>query len=154
MSWRDDHDRRSGLCADLEDDRDCGCGGHGWNGRHDQDGGDRWDGDHGHGHHDHRGDHDHHGHHDHHDHHHNHHGGHDGHHHRHRRRQRRLIPIGSVTVDCTPVTFRTPGQAINVVSCPVSWIIPGTRCIATIHTPPVQTPVLPIHRHRKACGCH
>ncbi|MBY6276558.1 MAG: hypothetical protein CWE10_10140 [Symbiobacterium thermophilum] len=151
MSWRDDHDRRSGLCADLEDDRDCGCGGHGWNGRHDQDGGDRWDGDHGHGHHDHRGDHDHHGHHDHH---HNHHGGHDGHHHRHRRRQRRLIPIGSVTVDCTPVTFRTPGQAINVVSCPVSWIIPGTRCIATIHTPPVQTPVLPIHRHRKACGCH
>lgn len=115
MSWEDDRDRRSDLCADLEDDRDCGCGSH-------------------------------HDHHDHHDHHHHHH--HRGH------RRRRLIPIGNVTVDCTPVTFRTPGQAVNVVSCPVSWIIPGTGCVATIHTPPIQTPVLPIFRRRKPCGCH
>jgi len=76
-------------------------------------------------------------------------GDHDRHHHR-----RREIPIGDITVDCTPVTFRTPGQAVNVVSCPVSWIIPGTGCVATIHTPPIQTPVLPIFRRRKPCGCH
>jgi hypothetical protein len=39
-------------------------------------------------------------------------------HHRHfmERRRRRAIWIGNVSVDCTPVTFRTPGQAVNIVS--------------------------------------
>lgn len=113
------------------DDRDCGCGGrYEWHDGRDHDP----HGDHGH--------HDLHGHHE-------HHGDHDDRHHR----RRRLIPIGNVTVDCNPVTFRTPGQAVNVVSCPVSRIIPGTPCIATIHLPPIQTPVLHRHRHHKDCGC-
>jgi len=111
MSWDDDRDRRSGLCADLEDDGDCGCSGHDHSGHRD----DRDD-------------------------------------HRDHRRRRRLIPIGTVTVDCTPVTFRTPGQAVNVVSCPVSWVLPGwPPCIATVQKPPIQ---LPIQGHRKPCGCH
>lgn len=39
-------------------------------------------------------------------------------------RRLRPIPIANVTVDCTPVSFRTPGQVINVVSCPVTEVIP------------------------------
>lgn len=48
---------------------------------------------------------------------------------RHGRRKRREIPIGNVSVDCTPVSFRTPGQAVNIVSCPVSEVVkvPVTR---------------------------
>ncbi|MEW8978310.1 MAG: hypothetical protein AB2385_07880 [Symbiobacterium sp.] len=70
-----------------------------------------------------------------------------------RKRRRRLIPIGDVTVDCTPVTFRTPGQAFNLVSCPVSKVVPGPGgrpCVATINTPPLQ---IPSARRRKHCGC-
>lgn len=130
MTWHDDGDRFSDLCTDLEDDRDCGCSGrdrsghgHDRHDRHDRHDWDDWDGDWGRG-------------------------------RRRRRRRRRLIPIGSVTVDCTPVSFRTPGQAINVVSCPVKKILPGhPPCIATINTPPIQTPALPIFGRRKACGC-
>ncbi|HYF93117.1 MAG TPA: hypothetical protein VD969_12870 [Symbiobacteriaceae bacterium] len=52
-----------------------------------------------------------------------------------RRRRRRhrcrhhLIPIGNISIDCTPVTFRTPGQAFNLVSCAVSQTlaVPVTR---------------------------
>lgn len=88
--------------------------------------------------------------------------GHDG-----NRRKRKAIRVGNVSVDCTPVTFRTPGQAINVVSCPVSQVVnvPVTQttnvqvplpngCIVnipqtsqvqvpvvtTVNVPPVQTP--------------
>lgn len=87
------------------------------------------------------------------------------HHHHHHHRP---IRIGNVTVDCTPVTFRTPGQAMNIVSCPVSEtvMVPinqttnvqvplGNGCVAnfpvtqqvampvvtTVNLPPVQTPV-------------
>lgn len=97
-----------------------------------------------------------------------------------RRRRRRAIPIGNVSVDCTPVSFRTPGQAINVVSCPVSQVLPvpvtqtvnvnvplpngcvatvpqtqrvTVPVVATVNTPPVQTPTLPIFGGRKPCGC-
>jgi len=77
-------------------------------------------------------------------------GDHDRHHHR-----RREIPIGDITVDCTPVTFRTPGQAFNLVTCPKSWLVPGpggVPCVATVNTPPLQIPVLPAGS-RKKCGC-
>lgn len=40
-----------------------------------------------------------------------------------RRRRHRSIRIGNVSVDCTPVTFRTPGQAVNIVSCPVTEVL-------------------------------
>lgn len=54
---------------------------------------------------------------------------------RHFRKKR--IPIGCVEVDCTPVIFETPGQARNIVSCPVSQPIsvPVTRTVN------VQVPV-------------
>lgn len=69
----------------------------------------------------------------------------DGRDRRHRRRRRRAIRVGRVTVDCTPVTFRTPGQAVNVVSCPVSHFVfsphfPHVPCVKTVNLPPVQTP--------------
>jgi len=44
------------------------------------------------------------------------------HHHHHHHRRHRQVPVNRVTVDCTPVTFRTPGQAKNVLSCPVSQL--------------------------------
>jgi hypothetical protein len=40
----------------------------------------------------------------------------DVHDHHGKHRRRRAIWIGKVSVDCTPVTFRTPGQAVNIVS--------------------------------------
>lgn len=48
---------------------------------------------------------------------------------RHHRRQRGLIPVGNISVDCTPVSFKTPGQARNVVSCAVTQVlnVPVTR---------------------------
>ncbi|MBP2018390.1 hypothetical protein J2Z79_001798 [Symbiobacterium terraclitae] len=76
---------------------------------------------------------------------------HDRHH-----RRRRAIPIGEVTVDCTPVTFRTKGQAFNLVTCPKSFFVPGpggVPCVATVNTPPQQIPVLPIDRRKQKCGC-
>ena len=39
------------------------------------------------------------------------------------RRRRQLIPVGGVSVDCTPVTFETPGQARAVLSCPVDEVV-------------------------------
>ncbi|MFZ5828205.1 MAG: hypothetical protein ACOY94_28190 [Bacillota bacterium] len=85
------------------------------------------------------------------------------------KKRRKAIPVGEVTVDCTPVTFRTKGQAINIVSCPVSQVlnVPVTRqvnvqvplgiggcvlnvpltervqvpVVTTVNLPPVQTPV-------------
>jgi hypothetical protein len=65
----------------------------------------------------------------------------DRHHHRRHRRHRnchhhRLIPVGNVSVDCTPVTFRTPGQAMNVVSCSVSQ----TVTVPITQTQNVQVP--------------
>lgn len=86
---------------------------------------------------------------------------------RRRRRRRRLIPIGRVSVDCTPVSFETPGQARTVLSCPVSKpvSVPVTRtvnvqipiafgcslsvpitktvalpCLATVNLPPTLVP--------------
>lgn len=62
-------------------------------------------------------------------------------------RRRRPIRVGNVTVDCTPVTFQTPGQAKNIVSCPVSQTvmvpISQTTCVpmvTTVNTPPIITP--------------
>jgi len=45
-----------------------------------------------------------------------------------------LIPVGNITVDCRPVTFETPGQARNVLSCPVDRLVlvPVTQ---TVHVP-------------------
>lgn len=134
MGWFEEDLLPADLCADLAPESDCGCG----------DSGNDFD-DWGH-----------------------------------RRRRRRAIPVGNVSVDTTPVTFRTPGQAINVVTCPVSRVLPvpvertvdvrvplPNGCIATIpttqrvivpvvatvNTPPVQTPTLPIFDGRKPCGC-
>jgi len=75
--------------------------------------------------------------------------------HHHHRRHRCEIPIGDITVDCTPVTFRTPGQAFNLVSCPKSFQVPGpggVPCVATVNNPPLQIPVQSTD-HRKKCGC-
>jgi hypothetical protein len=33
-----------------------------------------------------------------------------------RRKRRREIPVGRITLDCTPSTFETPGQVRNVIS--------------------------------------
>jgi hypothetical protein len=46
-------------------------------------------------------------------------------------RPRPPIRVGRITVDCTPVTFRTPGQAVNVLSCPVTEVlsVPVTRTV-------------------------
>jgi hypothetical protein len=53
----------------------------------------------------------------------------DGHDDWRRRKRRKPIRVGNVTVDCTPVSFRTPGQAVNIVSCPVTEVlnVPVTR---------------------------
>ena len=82
-------------------------------------------------------------------------GCHDGHHHR---RHRRSAPVLSVTVDCTPVTFRTPGQAVNVLSClvtkPCFCIKDGcpipVPSICTCKEPPTLVPIPVITR---PCGC-
>jgi len=86
-----------------------------------------------------------------------------------RPRRRRAIRVGEVSVDCTPVSFRTPGQAMNVVSCPVTQVVntpvtqsrnvqvptgipgcvlnfPTTETVivpvaTTVNLPPVLTPV-------------
>lgn len=42
---------------------------------------------------------------------------------RRRRKRRDLIPAGRVTVDCTPVSFETPGQARTVLNCPGQQVI-------------------------------
>lgn len=91
---------------------------------------------------------------------------------RRRRRHRRdcdcLIPVGTINIDCSPATFRTPGQARSVVSCAVSqtFNVPVTRTVlvqeptdfgcficrpvtetvevpvtATVNVPPVLVPV-------------
>ncbi len=71
-------------------------------------------------------------------------------------RKRKAIRIGAVTVDCTPVSFRTPGQAMNIVSCPVTEVIntPITRtrivqqpsgipgCV--LQTPVTETVIVPV----------
>lgn len=48
---------------------------------------------------------------------------------RRRRRHHHLIPVGNLSIDCTPVSFRTRGQAFNLVTCAVSQMIsvPVTR---------------------------
>jgi hypothetical protein len=52
-------------------------------------------------------------------------------------RRNKLIPVGNITIDCTPVSFHTPGQARNIVSCAVDQIVnvPITRSVN------VQTPI-------------
>ena len=91
---------------------------------------------------------------------------------RRRRRRRRhddcLIPVGNISIDCSAVSFRTPGQARNVVTCAVSqtFNVPVTRTVlvqqptdfgcfvctpmtetvevpvtATVNMPPVLVPV-------------
>lgn len=52
-------------------------------------------------------------------------------------RPRRPITVGRITVDCTPVTFRTPGQAMNVLSCPVTEVLP----VPVTRTVNVQVPI-------------
>jgi hypothetical protein len=81
---------------------------------------------------------------------------------------RRQIRIGNVEVNCSPVTFRTPGQTRSVLSCPFTetlnvpitrtvnvvspavngccLITPTTETICvpvdvTVNLPPVQTPI-------------
>ncbi|HWI66392.1 MAG TPA: hypothetical protein VNT75_31565 [Symbiobacteriaceae bacterium] len=77
-----------------------------------------------------------------------------------RRRRRhhcrnRLIPVGNISIDCSPATFRTPGQARNVVSCAVSqtFNVPVTRTVFVqqptdfgcfICTPMTETVQVPI----------
>jgi len=51
---------------------------------------------------------------------------------RHHKRRRKLIPVGRITVDCTPVTFKTPGQARNIVSCPVKQVV-FKPVVSTVH---------------------
>jgi hypothetical protein len=53
---------------------------------------------------------------------------------RRRRRERDLIPVGTISVDCTPVSFSTGGQVRNVVSCSVS---------ETVEVPICQTSFVP-----------
>lgn len=70
---------------------------------------------------------------------HDHHGGHCDHDHhddrrgrrRRRRRRDKLIPVGNISIDCRPVTFRTPGQARNVLSCASTQTVtvPVTRTV-------------------------
>lgn len=68
-----------------------------------------------------------------HDHHHGDHCDHGDHRGRRRRRRRRdrLIPVGNISIDCRPVTFRTPGQARNVLSCASTQTltVPVTRTV-------------------------
>lgn len=95
----------------------------------------------------------------------------------HRHHHHRLIPIGRIDVDCRPVTFETPGQARNVLSCAVNQVISvpitqttmvqvpdGTGCfmcipftqtvnmpvLTTVNIPPVLTP---IPERVCPCGC-
>jgi hypothetical protein len=77
------------------------------------------------------------------------------HDHHHEHHHHKLIPVGRISLDCTPVTFKTPGQAFNVVSCPVSEVVTvpvtqtvirqvpiGFGCVANVPvTETVQTPV-------------
>lgn len=53
-----------------------------------------------------------------------------------RRRHERLIRIGNVSIDCTPVRFATPCQAKNIVSCAVRQ----TVTVPVTQTTLVQTP--------------
>lgn len=66
-----------------------------------------------------------------------------------------LIPVGNICVDCTPVTFETPGQVRSVVSCGVDQVVvvPVTRtrtvqvplangCVACV--PVVETIPVPV----------
>ncbi|HYF80657.1 MAG TPA: hypothetical protein VD973_26405 [Symbiobacteriaceae bacterium] len=55
---------------------------------------------------------------------------------RRRRRRERLIPVGTISIDCSPVSFRTPGQARNVLSCPFTV----TELVTEVQTTFVETP--------------
>lgn len=74
---------------------------------------------------------------------------------RRRRRRERLIDVGNISIDCTPVSFRTPGQALSVVSCAVSQtlMVPVTRTVnvqqptdfgCMICTPVTETVQVPV----------
>lgn len=79
----------------------------------------------------------------------------------HRRRRRRhrfhdcLISVGNISIDCSAVSFRTPGQASNVVSCAVSQTltVPVTRTVivqeptdfgCSVCTPMTETVEVPV----------
>lgn len=55
---------------------------------------------------------------------------------RRRRRRERLIPVGTISIDCSPVSFQTPGQVRNVVTCPFTV----TETITETRTTFVETP--------------
>lgn len=55
---------------------------------------------------------------------------------RRRRRRERLIPVGTISIDCSPVSFQTPGQARNVVTCPQTV----TEFVTEVQTIIVETP--------------
>jgi hypothetical protein len=48
-----------------------------------------------------------------------------------------LIPVGNIFVDCTPVTFKSPGMVRSIISCVVDEVVvvPVTRTVI------VETPV-------------
>jgi hypothetical protein len=67
----------------------------------------------------------------------------------------RLIPVESIRVDCTPVTFESPGMVKSIVSCVVDEIVvvPVTRTVivetpvgagCVVRTPFVQTISVPV----------
>jgi hypothetical protein len=56
---------------------------------------------------------------------------------RRRRRRERQIPVGTISIDCSPVSFRTPGQARNVVSCPFTV----TEMVTEVQTTVIETPI-------------
>lgn len=81
----------------------------------------------------------------------------------------RLIPIGEVIVDCTPLTFRTPRQARTILSCPVATtaiqevvtcingvpVVQSVQVPATIGVPPTLVPIATCCPQviTTTCGC-
>jgi hypothetical protein len=66
-----------------------------------------------------------------------------------------LIPVGTIRVDCTPVTFESPGMVKSIVSCVVDEVVvvPVTRTVivetpvgagCVVRTPFVQTISVPV----------
>jgi hypothetical protein len=66
--------------------------------------------------------------------------GHSGRRHK-QRKHDRLIPVGNITLDCSVVAFKTPGQARNVVTCPVFQVVTVPVSPTTFAQVPVLTTV-------------